>query len=286
MQIVDAIRNAFPPVVAVAGITKSWTCTRCGVFAGRQVRPAFLNAPTSSFFLVSTEIVGCCCRCARRTRRAMYRNCASRSTCWRPSRVLALPWTAGCSPVRARTRAYHRVADAVAQTRRAPPFNVRALGTSTAKRPSRASRRGRSARRRIHELLRPEIDRAPAAAARGPSRPAARAALSKPAVNSRMDGRAIRGLGRPARVPANRSSANGPHAGAFRSGTGASAACFARSQLHAQRTGPVQELSLSGERDVGAAAGFLALGDRDGSWRKSSTTQRPRLFPRVTDCSS
>ena len=82
---------AFPPVVAVAGITKSWTCTRCGVFAGRQVRPAFLNAPTSSFFLVSTEIVGCCCRCARRTRRAMYRNCASRSTCWRPSRVLALP---------------------------------------------------------------------------------------------------------------------------------------------------------------------------------------------------
>ena len=46
---------AFPPVVAVAGITKSWTCTRCGVFAGRQVRPAFLNAPTSLYVAVSPE---------------------------------------------------------------------------------------------------------------------------------------------------------------------------------------------------------------------------------------
>jgi hypothetical protein len=46
---------ALPPAVAVAGITKSWTFTRCGVFAGRQVRPAFLNAPTSSFFFVLSK---------------------------------------------------------------------------------------------------------------------------------------------------------------------------------------------------------------------------------------
>ena len=31
------------------------------------MRPAFLKSPTSSFFFVSTEIVGCCCRCAART---------------------------------------------------------------------------------------------------------------------------------------------------------------------------------------------------------------------------
>ena len=70
MQIVDA-RNGLPARGGGGRDHEVVDLYPCGVFAGRQVRPAFLNAPTSSFFLVSTEIVGCCCRCARRTRRAM-----------------------------------------------------------------------------------------------------------------------------------------------------------------------------------------------------------------------
>jgi len=46
---------AFPPVVGVAGITKSWTRTRCGDFAGRYVRPAFLKVPINSFFFVLSK---------------------------------------------------------------------------------------------------------------------------------------------------------------------------------------------------------------------------------------
>ena len=165
---------AFPPVVAVAGITKSWTCTRCGVFAGRQVRPAFLNAPTSSFFLVSTEIVGCCCRCARRTRRAMYRNCGPDRHAGGPHESWRCP--AGCSPVRATTRRppCYAVAQTVERHR-----NVRALwhvhrsgesgspgavGSTNASKSRSRSRRDRSAYAR-------------------PSRPAARERLVR--VNSR-----------------------------------------------------------------------------------------------------
>src|SRR5439155_21564174 len=59
---------ALPPAGVL--IRKSWTRTRWGDFAGRHVRPTFLKSPTSSFFLVSTEIVGCCRPCAARSRRA------------------------------------------------------------------------------------------------------------------------------------------------------------------------------------------------------------------------
>src|SRR5712692_8270252 len=81
---------AFPPVVGVAGITKSWTRTRWGDFAGRHVRPAFLKSPISSFFFVSTEIVGCCCRWARYMRGIAAFACI---TGWRtPSEILPLEW--------------------------------------------------------------------------------------------------------------------------------------------------------------------------------------------------
>ena len=65
--------HADPPFVAVQSrrrrrewlcrpsgvlMRKSWTRTRCGVWVGRHVRPAFLKSPTNSFFFVSTEIVG------------------------------------------------------------------------------------------------------------------------------------------------------------------------------------------------------------------------------------
>ena len=69
---------------------KSCTCTVSGSPFGRSSRPAFLNDPTSSFFLVSTEMTGwpdarCCA-----VRALMCLNCALRSGCWLPSRCLLL----------------------------------------------------------------------------------------------------------------------------------------------------------------------------------------------------
>src|SRR5680860_407725 len=67
---------------------KSCTLTFSGVPPGRQVAPLFLYSPTSSFFFESTLTTGCpAARCSR-TRSCRYRNCSSRSGCWRPSRVL------------------------------------------------------------------------------------------------------------------------------------------------------------------------------------------------------
>ena len=57
---------------------------------GRSSRPPFLKSPTSSFFLVSTEMAGCRRAESARCASLMCSNCASRSGCWRPSRVLAL----------------------------------------------------------------------------------------------------------------------------------------------------------------------------------------------------
>src|SRR6266403_1070013 len=41
-------------------IRKSWTRTSSGLPRGRYSRPLLRKSPTSSFFLVSTEITGCC----------------------------------------------------------------------------------------------------------------------------------------------------------------------------------------------------------------------------------
>src|SRR5712692_3088851 len=58
------------------GCTKSWTRTGRGCPPARHSRPAFLNCPTSSFFLVSTEIAGWPWRSAAWTRAAMCSNWA------------------------------------------------------------------------------------------------------------------------------------------------------------------------------------------------------------------
>src|SRR3954471_17807951 len=71
-------------------IKKSCTRTSSGEPFGRHARPAFLKSPTSSFFLVSTEITGSPAASARVTCALMKANCASRSGCRPPSRVLAL----------------------------------------------------------------------------------------------------------------------------------------------------------------------------------------------------
>ena len=61
-----------------------------GLPCGRHSRPAFLKSPTSSFFLVSTEITGCPPPARRVTLALMCANCASRSGWSPPSRVLRL----------------------------------------------------------------------------------------------------------------------------------------------------------------------------------------------------
>ena len=62
-------------------IEKSCTRTSSGEPFGRHARPAFLKSPTSSFFLVSTEITGSPAASARVTCALMKANCASRSGC-------------------------------------------------------------------------------------------------------------------------------------------------------------------------------------------------------------
>src|SRR5580704_14574577 len=51
---------------------KSCTRTDSGFPAGRSSLPLFLKSPTSSFFLVSTEIAGCWFRNCRLTLRLRY----------------------------------------------------------------------------------------------------------------------------------------------------------------------------------------------------------------------
>src|SRR6266436_1375134 len=62
-----------------------------GLPCGRYSRPGLRKSPTSSFFLVSTEITGCCSARAAATWVLMWPNCASRSGWLSPSLVLRLP---------------------------------------------------------------------------------------------------------------------------------------------------------------------------------------------------
>jgi hypothetical protein len=56
---------------------KSWVLTSTGQPAGRHCRPAFLNSPRSSFFLVSTLITGCPASRWARACSLRYRNCVT-----------------------------------------------------------------------------------------------------------------------------------------------------------------------------------------------------------------
>jgi hypothetical protein len=53
-DVVDAVGQRQPS----SGMRKSWKRTGSGSPLRRSSRPPFLKSPTSSFFLVSTEIVG------------------------------------------------------------------------------------------------------------------------------------------------------------------------------------------------------------------------------------
>ena len=53
-QVENSVRNDFAQLLS----TKSWITTSSGSPLGCHSRPPFLNGPTSSFFLVSTEITG------------------------------------------------------------------------------------------------------------------------------------------------------------------------------------------------------------------------------------
>src|SRR5208283_3405176 len=71
-------------------IRKSCTRTSSGSPCLRHSRPAFLKSPTSSFFLVSTDIAGWFSAMAVLTASLITQNCASRSGLSAPSRVLLL----------------------------------------------------------------------------------------------------------------------------------------------------------------------------------------------------
>ena len=64
------------------------TSTNSGSSLGRHSRPPFLKLPTSSFFLVSTEITGVPCSMHRFAVPLMCSNCALRSGCCAPSTAL------------------------------------------------------------------------------------------------------------------------------------------------------------------------------------------------------
>src|SRR3954449_3641348 len=123
-------------------IKKSCTRTASGVPFGRHSRPAFLKSPTSSFFLVSTEITGSPAASARVTCALMKANCASRSG-WRPpSRVLALacrlkPRSCSSVPTRVRLTRWPWACSSSASRRRllqvqrsGPSGSPRAVGSS------------------------------------------------------------------------------------------------------------------------------------------------------------
>src|SRR6266513_5476553 len=78
--------------MALPALSPGKSCVRVatGWPVGRHCRPAFLNSPISSFFLVSTLITGSAVAWWALTCSLMYRNWASRSGCRVPSRVLAL----------------------------------------------------------------------------------------------------------------------------------------------------------------------------------------------------
>src|SRR5664279_2871201 len=73
------------------GSAKSCTFTRSGAPAGIHSTPLFAKFPTNSFFFASHEMTGSPDPWNAATCVLMYRNWASRSGCWRPSTVLALP---------------------------------------------------------------------------------------------------------------------------------------------------------------------------------------------------
>src|SRR5271166_5624671 len=87
-HIVDAIGHDLASFLS----SKSCTFTRRGSPFGRQSVPPFLKLPISSFFLVSTEITGCCWACAATTFALICSNCAFRSGCLAPSFALRLDW--------------------------------------------------------------------------------------------------------------------------------------------------------------------------------------------------
>src|ERR1035437_10083476 len=79
---------------------KSWTSTRSGSPLGRHTLPLFLYRPTISFFLQSILTTGSPEAAYSAAVSWMWRNWASRSSCWVPSNVLALPcrlYPASCS---------------------------------------------------------------------------------------------------------------------------------------------------------------------------------------------
>ena len=54
-EVIDPVRDRLAELL----VLESCTRTRSGSPLGRHSRPAFLKSPTSSFFLVSTQITGC-----------------------------------------------------------------------------------------------------------------------------------------------------------------------------------------------------------------------------------
>src|SRR6266850_1501088 len=88
-EVIDPVRllgHAFRRPLAVRR-----TRTASGLPCGRYSRPLLRKSPTSSFFLVSTEITGCLSAKAAPTWVLMWANCASRSGWLSPSVVLRLP---------------------------------------------------------------------------------------------------------------------------------------------------------------------------------------------------
>ena len=80
---------------------KSWSLTSSGLWS--HLAPAFLNAPTSSFFLVSTLMTGVLSTAQRSRSSAMCWNWSSRFGCEAPARFLWL--TRSENPIFLRSRA-------------------------------------------------------------------------------------------------------------------------------------------------------------------------------------
>src|SRR3954462_12345022 len=142
-------------------IKKSCTRTSSGEPFGRHARPAFLKSPTSSFFLVSTETTGSPAASARVTCALMKANCASRSGCRPPSRVLALacrlkPRSCSNVPTRVRLTRWPWACSSAASRRRL--LQVQRSGASGSPRAvgsTKASRAGLSCGSVSTEGLRP-----------------------------------------------------------------------------------------------------------------------------------
>ena len=85
-EVVDAVGDRLAELVVLEVVDAD----RLGLALGRHSCPPFLKSPTSSFFLVSTEIAGWPAAIASPTVSLMWRNCASRSGWSVPSLVLRL----------------------------------------------------------------------------------------------------------------------------------------------------------------------------------------------------